>query len=365
MIGSRWLTAWLPHADPRDYISAPEAVFEKVGIAIDQFQMLADGERVVIGVSGGQDSVTLLHILWRLSAHRHWKLAVAHLNHCLRGADADEDERFVRNLSERLSLPCFCERVSVRDLAREEKISLAQAGRLARLRFFSRILSATDSNKVALAHTATDAVESLLLNLFRGSGWDGLKGIPPVSPLTFPNGPSGWIVRPLILTWREETELYCQVHRLSPRLDISNLDPSHPRNWIRHHLIPTIRQRFPQAPQNLFRFCQIAWETTELLENLARSELQKITAEASHGHLSVRRSEFVSRPRPLQRLLLKEMVGRLTGALPGVTFLHSDAALNLVGKHHGHAQIDLPGRLTLKVEKGFVILEKSDSGELA
>ncbi|MCS7225170.1 MAG: tRNA lysidine(34) synthetase TilS, partial [Armatimonadetes bacterium] len=223
-----------------DYIPAPEAVRFKVATAITEFHMLEEGEPVVVAVSGGPDSLTLLHILHRLSAEKGWKLTVAHLNHCLRGEEADEDEAFVREVAEKLGLPFQCQRVNVRELAKKEKMSLAQAGRTARYRFFAEVLQRVGSYKVAMGHTASDVVETLLLNLFRGTGVDGLMGVPPVSPLTFANGLPGQIVRPLIFCWREETALYSRIHRLQPRQDQSNRDIRQPRNWIRHRLLPMV-----------------------------------------------------------------------------------------------------------------------------
>lgn len=343
-----------------EYIAAPEAITHKVKEAIERFQMLEPNETVIVGVSGGPDSLTLLHVLWRLSREFNWQLVVAHFNHGLRGEEADADEEFVKSFCQHLQIQCVAGRADVRALAREQKLSVAQAGRRARYRFFAEVAQKFGSSKVALGHTATDVVETMLLNIFRGTGTDGLQGIPPVAPLTVhgqvqsPN--QIWIVRPLILCWREETEAYARVYRLQPRLDRSNLDTKLPRNWIRLELLPLLRQKFGKVDEALRRLSELARDESAFLNQLAEEQLAKIQVHYSNGKVAVNRDALLALPKALQRRVFRCMVEKLLGPLNEVSLEHVDAALKVIERHPSDAAYHLPQQLFMQVTKGIVWL---------
>jgi len=343
-----------------EYIAAPEAITHKVKEAIERFQMLEPNETVIVGVSGGPDSLTLLHVLWRLSREFNWQLVVAHFNHGLRGEEADADEEFVKSFCQHLQIQCVAGRADVRALAREQKLSVAQAGRRARYRFFAEVAQKFGSSKVALGHTATDVVETMLLNIFRGTGTDGLQGIPPVAPLTVhgqvqsPN--QIWIVRPLILCWREETEAYARVYRLQPRLDRSNLDTKLPRNWIRLELLPLLRQKFGKVDEALRRLSELARDESTFLNQLAEEQLAKIQVHYSNGKVAVNRDALLALPKALQRRVFRCMVEKLLGPLNEVSLEHVEAALKVVERHPSDAAYHLPQQLFMQVTKGIVWL---------
>ncbi len=344
-----------------EYIAAPEAVTRKVKEAIVKFRMLQPNETVVIGVSGGPDSLTLLHVLWRLSSEFKWRIFAAHFNHGLRGEEADEDERFVKAFCERLKIPCISQKADVKSLAREQKLSVAQAGRRARYRFFAEVALQVGANKVALGHTATDAIETMLLNLFRGTGTDGLQGIPPTSPLTLRDGQVGsngqvWLVRPLILCWRTETETYARVYRLQPRLDRSNLDTKIPRNWVRLELLPLLRQRFGKVDQALWRLCELARDESALLNQIAEEQLSRMLVHFDAQKVAVVRDDLLKVPKALQRRIFRCMVERLVGPLNEVSLEHVEEALGIIERHSTNASYHLPQQLFMQVTKGTVWL---------
>jgi tRNA(Ile)-lysidine synthase len=353
-----------------DYIAAPEALTHKMRMAMERFDLLRSGETVVVGVSGGPDSLTLLHGLWRLQKEFNWQLIAAHLNHGLRGADADADEDFVRSVCERWGILCVTQREDVQRLARAEKLSVAQAGRRARYRFFAQVAQAHGATTVALGHTASDVVETMLLNLFRGTGLEGLQGIPPKSPLTLPDADGRWretgiwLVRPLIFCWRVETETYARVYRLQPRTDASNFDLKVARNWVRWQLLPLLRQRFPQVDGALWRLSELAREQGEFLKALAKEWLKEWgqrRGEPPWETIAVPREAFLALPKALRRQVFRQMVEAMAGALNEVSFEHTEQALNLIARHSDQAMLHLPERLVVRLERGMILLAKMPS----
>lgn len=341
-----------------DYIAAPEALTYKVRVALDRFCLLNRGEGIVVGVSGGPDSLSLLHVLWRLREERDLSLCVAHLNHGLRGEEADADEAFVKSFCDRMGIPCVTEKVDVKALSHAEKLSVAQAGRRARYRLFAKVMGQFGAKRVALGHTATDVIETLLLNLFRGTGTEGLQGIPPQSPLIVDGQEKGVIIRPLILCWREETQAYARVYRLNPRYDPTNEDPQIPRNWVRLVLLPMLRGRFSKVDGALWRLSQLARDESALLNALADEHLAKLAIVMEERKIGMRRDEFLALPKGLRRRLLRRCVEKLVGALHEVSFEHFEETLGLIDRHYTGASLHLPSGLFFHVERGIIWLIK-------
>ncbi len=340
-----------------DYIAAPEALTHKVRQTLDRFQMLTPNERVVVGVSGGPDSLALLHVLWRLRTEFGWHIVAAHFNHGLRGAEADADEEFVRSFCAKWGIPCVTGKGQVKFLAQQLGLSLAQAARRARYQFLAAVAEREGARKVALGHTASDVVETLLLNLLRGTGVDGLQGIPPVSPLTIANSSNSCLlVRPLINCWRSETEAYTRVYRLQPRWDQSNMDTRAPRNWIRWELLPLLRTRFEKVDSALWRLSEMVREESAFLNQLADEHLHRLLVHEGEGKLGITRAAFLDLPKALQRRILRRMVERLLGPLNEVSWEHIEMALGIVERHHHGAAFHFPNNLFLQVTKGTIWL---------
>lgn len=203
--------------------------------AVRRYHLITPGDRVLLGVSGGQDSLALLLALHDLSRELQISLVAGHLHHGLRGAEGDADQEFVADLARQLAVPFVAEAADVAALAQTEHIGLEEAGRHARYAFFQRAAAEAECNKVAVAHTATDRAETLLMNLFRGAGLYGVRSIPPKR---------GQIIRPLILATRQETGEYCRIKGLQPRTDACNLDQRYLRNRIRTELLPHLENEY-------------------------------------------------------------------------------------------------------------------------
>lgn len=212
--------------------------------AIRRQRMLKAGERVAVACSGGADSVALLLLLNELKARLGLHLLLAHLNHQLRGADADADEAFVHALAARLGLEFVCERVDVAGRAKAEKLNIEEAGRQARLEFFAGLCATGRADAVALAHTQDDQAETLLARLVRGTGLTGLAGIyPVVEPL--PGTGCGRLIRPLLEVRRAVLREFLQEQKQEWREDVSNLDPARARNRIRLEVLPRLAELSP------------------------------------------------------------------------------------------------------------------------
>ena len=244
-------------------------VYTKALAAIRQEQMLPPGTAVVVGLSGGADSVALLHLLLSLREELSLSAVTAlHVNHGLRGEEALRDQRFVEQLCEQLGVPltvCTCD---VAALAAERRIGVEEAGRAARYQKLEEAAAALPMGRIATAHTASDNVETLLLHLCRGSGLHGLAGIPPVR---------GRVVRPLIDCTREEIETYCEEHGLAYVTDSTNTDVSYARNRIRQLVVPQLKAINPQAETAIGRVIARARELDDRVAVQARQAIADAT----------------------------------------------------------------------------------------
>ncbi|HAG11929.1 MAG TPA: tRNA lysidine(34) synthetase TilS, partial [Desulfotomaculum sp.] len=219
---------------------------------IEKMGMLKPGDKVLIGVSGGPDSIALLHVLWVLKDDLQIVPVVAHLNHQLRGEEAEEDARSVREFSKKLELPCYIEEADVKSYHKNSGLSLQEACREIRFSFFGQLAGKLGAGRVALGHHADDQAETILLNFLRGAGISGLKGISYVR---------GLFIRPLLEIRRKEIEEYCLQQQLPVRQDSSNLKPVYTRNRIRLNLLPLLEREYnPQIIQTLVQLGNLCSE---------------------------------------------------------------------------------------------------------
>ncbi|HWN96189.1 MAG TPA: tRNA lysidine(34) synthetase TilS [Methylomirabilota bacterium] len=227
-------------------------LIHRVEAAVSKLGLLKDGETVLVGVSGGADSMVLLHLLQTLATRRQWKLVVAHLNHGLRGRAADRDEQFVARSVRKLKLRFESARADVKKFARLRKISLEMAARQLRHEFLARTASALGISKIALAHHADDQVELFFLRLLRGSGTQGLGGMEPSAPS--PADMRIALLRPLLGETKAALLEFARHKNIRFREDATNVSPSIVRNRIRHELLPGLRHDFqPQIDAAVLR----------------------------------------------------------------------------------------------------------------
>ena len=241
----------------------------KVQQTIDRYAMLKGAKSVCTGVSGGMDSMCMLHLLVRLQPQYGYRLQVVHVNHRLRGKNADADAAFVKQYCEKNGIPCTVGRVDVAAISRKQGIGLEEAGRLARYEAFRQ----TGCDRIAVAHTLTDRIETSLFHLTRGTSPKGAAGIPPVR---------GNVIRPLIDCTRSEVEAYIEANGLPFVTDESNNSDDYTRNVLRHHVLPQLRQINGAFEQNWARFLETAAKQQDYLTMQAHGVLNAAACESGY-----------------------------------------------------------------------------------
>lgn len=299
--------------------------------------MLPQGGRVLVALSGGPDSVALLHVLQTLERRGHLVVAgVAHFNHQLRGAEADADERFCRDLAASLDVPIVAGRGDVRALAEQSGKSLEDAARVARYAFLNDAAVAVDAQAIAVGHSLDDQAETFLLRLIRGAGPAGLAGVRPRT---------GRVIRPLLDVSRAELRAYAVEHGLQFRVDSSNADCGIPRNRVRLELLPHLQQFSPAIAETLAREAALARQDDEFLERLAIE---------SGGLIVLQEDNGIALDAPALAALHPALASRvartaLQAAAPGrfIGFQHIDDLLDLAGRAEGTA-VALPGLVAVR-----------------
>jgi tRNA(Ile)-lysidine synthase len=298
---------------------------------------------VLAGVSGGSDSVALVHLLLDLAAHDQFRVvALAHLNHRLR-PDADRDERFCRDLAERLGLAAVVERIDVSAYATAERLSVEQAARRLRYDFLDRAASAEHADTIAVGHTRDDQAETLLLKLVRGAGLTGAGGIYPRR---------GAVVRPLLDLSRAELRRYLVSRGAAWVEDDTNLDVANPRNRIRHHVLPELERAYggPVAA-SLARAAELAREDGAWLDEVADRRYASLVVERSSS-IEIDRGQLAGEPPPIARRVLLRALRALAGGRE-VGLDHVQAASEVLsGACTG---TDVPGG-RVELRRGIVVL---------
>jgi len=302
---------------------------------------------LVVAVSGGQDSVCLLHILVGLQEKLDMKLHVAHLDHQLRGADAEADAQYVSQLARQLGVPATIEQRDVRAYQARQHISLEEAAREVRYSFLAEVAVSVGAERVAVGHTTDDHVETVLMHLIRGTGTRGLRGLRPSSQWRS-SGSNLTIIRPLLGVSRQETADYCRHHRLMPRLDITNLSLSPLRNKIRLQLLPLLQSYNPQVAEALLRTARIASDELAFLDSES-ARLWSGIAWREADAIALDKGAFLELPPALQRHLLRVAVEELLGSLKDIETRHIEGIMAALTKPAGR-RLDLPVGLVFVIE---------------
>lgn len=310
---------------------------------IRKYRMLSRGDGVLAAVSGGPDSVALLHVLWKLSGALGFRLEVAHVEHGIRGEESKADARFVAEIAGRLALRYHLREVDLPRIKSERgKGNLEALARAERYGFFSQLAVERGIEKIATGHTRDDQVETLLMRLMRGSGRKGLGAMAPVRRLTPTDEGDGKthpsVIRPLIETSRKEIEEYLAAEALPHRTDLTNLDPALLRNWVRLDLLPQLRRRVGAGlDRRLARMAEMLRDEEEVLDAMTRGVFPKV--KDKEGNLS--RAALVAQPKAIERRLVRLWLGQILGNLGGVDLDHVEAILDLIseGPPQGRAAI--------------------------
>ena len=302
---------------------------EKVLETIKKYNLIENGDKIVIGVSGGPDSITLLNVLLEIKQEKiiDFEIVVCHINHMIR-EEAKEDEEYVKEFCEKNNIEFYAKRIEIEKVAKESKIGTEEAGRIERYRFFNGILEKTSSNKIATAHTANDNAETVLMNIIRGSGTTGLKGIEPKRDN---------LIRPLINISRDEIELYCEENELNPRIDKTNFENIYTRNKIRNMLIPYIKENFnPNILESINRLSNLSKQENEYLEKQTAKAFEKLLIEKKYDEIILDLNGFNSQELVIKNRLVLYTINILFGTRSGIEKKHIEDIIKLCSNNIGN-----------------------------
>ena len=313
---------------------------EKVIKTIKSYNLIEDGDKLVIGVSGGPDSITLLNLLNEIQNEQiiEFNMVVAHVHHGLR-KNADLDEKYVENFCGKLGIPFYVLHANIKQIAEKEKKGLEETGRKIRYEFFEEVMQKVNGNKIAIAHNMNDSVETVLMNIIRGSGTSGLKGIEPQN---------GKYIRPLIKIERTEIEKYCVENSLNPRHDESNDENIYTRNKMRNIVIPYIRKELnPNIVNTIVRLSDIATQEVEYIEKQAQKAYNNICIEENIFQKNVYNNEnkptiildlkkFNEEDKIIQKEMILLSINKIFGTTNGIEKIHIEDIIKLCNNNVGN-----------------------------
>ena len=321
-----------------DTTTVVDEVNARVQVYVLQHSLIAGGDTVVVAVSGGADSLCLLHVLHTLAPVLGCRLYVAHLDHALR-ATSEADAAFVAARAAELGLPHTVERRDVGALARARRVSLETAARLARYDFLHAVAAATGAAGIATGHTRDDQAETLLLHLARGSGLGGLAGMLPRRD---------GIIRPLLEVSHAQTVAYCAALGLAPREDESNLSPAHRRNRIRHEILPRLEAIQPAASANIARAARLLAADRALIERRARPALAHAVTRRAGSKVTLSATRLMEQEPELRPHMLRLLLADLLGHAAGFGERDYARILEAIASGEPSASLALPKGLVLE-----------------
>ena len=329
---------------------------QKVLETIKKYNLIQNGDRLVLGVSGGPDSISMLDILNEIRVDKtnnlDFNIVVAHINHMIR-EEAVEDQEFVKNFCNKIGVDFYSKSIDIQKIANNNKIGTEEAGRNARYEFFNEILEKTNSNKIAIAHNKNDKTETIIMNILRGSGIAGLKGIEPIK--------NKKIIRPLIECERYEIENYCKEKNIKARIDKTNFENVYTRNKIRNVIIPYIKKEFnPNIVQTIDRLSELVKEEDEYLEKLVEQKYKDMILEENPRELVMDLKKFNKEEKVIKSRILLYTIARLLGSTKGIEKIHIEDVIKMCSNNIGNKYLT-PNKnikILLKNHKIYFINQK-------
>ncbi len=321
---------------------------EKVRKTIREFNLIEKNDSIVVGVSGGPDSMTLLSILLKLKEEFHLKIYVAHVNHMLR-ENAIKDEEYVKEFCKKNNIEIFIKKANISEIAQKEKIGLEEAGRNIRYNFFEEVLKNTKSNKIAIAHNLNDKAETIIMNTLRGSGVSGLKGIEAKRKK---------YIRPLIEIERYEIEKYCIENKINPRHDESNDDNTYTRNKIRNIVIPYIKNEFnPNIIKTLNRLSEIIKEEDEYVQSETEKIFKEILLTDEKNKIEFDPRKFNEQEKVIQKNLILLAIKKVKGSTQGIEKVNIDDIIKLCNNNIGNKLIRPTKQLKIGIKNKRIYIK--------
>lgn len=318
-------------------------MLNKVKNTIEKYNLIDINDKIVVAVSGGPDSISLLNILHELK----YNICVAHINHGLR-ENANIDEEFVKKFCSDRKIPCFIKKVNLKEI--QNGMTLEEAGRKIRYDFFYEVMEKEKCNKIATAHNSNDNAETVIMNIIRGTGISGLKGIEPIR---------GNIIRPLIEITRKEIEDYCIENSLNPRHDESNDEPLYTRNKIRLNVIPYIEKNInSNIVNNINRLSEIVQEEEEFINNETVKSYNNIMISEDDNKIILNLKKFNELNVVLRKRLIKKSIINLLGNAKDIEKVHINDIIKLCEKNIGGKFLMPNKNIKITVIKGRIEYER-------
>lgn len=331
------------------------SMLNRIRKTIASHSMLAQGDHLVVAVSGGPDSVALLSVLSLLTDEFRLRLTTAHLNHGLRKEEADEDEAFVRRLSDGMGIACICKRVDIRKLQKRGSGSLEEISREERYRFLHETAEKCGAGKIAVGHHRDDQAETVLIHLLRGCGPGGLRGILPVR--------DGRIIRPLLEVGTSDILAFLSREGLAYRTDSSNESPLFLRNRVRNELIPRLAASFnPRLVEGLCQTAGIIRREDDYLRGVVLQTVRRWGIDPGNGEVALPVADFLALHEAIQGRIIKWLLEEAAPQRNGIGYRHIEAVLVLARRPPGRCiSLDLPFRI--RVERTGSLLRISKEAE--
>ena len=329
---------------------------ERVIKNVYKHKLIKENDNIILGLSGGPDSMVLLHILLYVRERISFNLVVAHINHGVRGEEALKDEKFTEKVAKELGLDFFSTKADMVGLAKEKNISEEEAGREIRYGFFRELIKELGHGKIAVAHNRNDQAETLLMRIMRGTGIDGLAGM---------SFKSDDIIRPILDINRWEIEKYVEDNSIETVVDKTNLETIYSRNKVRLELIPYIKENFnPNIIDTLFRLSENAKLDSSFLEECSGKVYKSISKEKS-ASVVMKSDLFMEEDKAVKNRIIRKAIYNLIHTLQGIEEVHISSVVDLFNKGETGKRIDLPNNLLAKVSYNNLIIEKNINEDMA
>lgn len=324
-------------------------MLKKILTTINKYNLIQKGDKIVIGVSGGPDSMCLLDSLYCLKEKLQIEIIVAHINHMIR-KEADEETTYVENYCENKNIKCYIKRIEVEKLAKEQKLGTEEMGRKIRYDFFKEVAQKENANKIATAHNLNDNVETVLMNILRGSGVSGLKGIEikrKEEKIEY--------IRPIRECERQEIEKYCEEQKLNPKIDKSNLENIYNRNKVRNELIPYLKKEFnPNILEGINRLSEIAREEEEYFETVITKQYEELKIEQNQNEIILDLNKFNKLEKVIKSRLILYTINKVNGNVQGISKIHIEDIIKLCKNNIGNKYLTPNKNIKIYVKKGKI-----------
>ena len=325
---------------------------ENVLNTIKKYNLIEQNDKIVCAVSGGPDSICMLDILRRIKEENqiNFDIIVCHINHLIR-EEATADEQYVENYCRKYDIPFFAKRVDVKKVAKNDKQGTEEAGRKVRYDFFQEIFEKENATKIAIAHNKNDKIETIIMNVFRGSGISGLRGIEPIRDNKF--------IRPLIETERINIEEYCKENNLNPRIDKTNFINDVTRNKIRNIVIPYIQKEFnPNFINTVDRLSEVITEEDEYMKKRTVEIYNKIKIREQEGIIELNLKEFNKQAEVIRKRLILLAIINTIGNVQNIEKVNIEDIIKLCANNIGNKYLTPNKNIKISVGKGKIVFER-------